>query len=65
MKKRKMKSKGKKLYKNTHGKTFRVVRNYKIRYLDKQREMLSARASFYPISLANRFCFIYLLYFEL
>jgi hypothetical protein len=40
MKKRKMKSKGKKLYKSTHGKTFRVVRNYKIRYLDKQREML-------------------------
>jgi hypothetical protein len=40
LKKRKMKSKGKKLYKNTHGKTFRVVRNYKIRYRDKQREML-------------------------
>jgi hypothetical protein len=35
-----MKSKGKKLYKSTHGKTFRVVRNYKIRYMDKQREML-------------------------
>ena len=25
---------------------------------------LSTNPSFYPISLANRFCFIYLLYFE-
>jgi hypothetical protein len=40
LKKRKMKSKGKKLYKNTHGKTFRVVRNYKIRHMEKQRETL-------------------------
>jgi len=35
-----MKSKGKKLYKNTHGKMFRVVRNYKIRYREKQKEIL-------------------------
>jgi hypothetical protein len=40
LKKRKMKSKGKKLYKNTHGRMHRVVRNYKIRHMEKQRKML-------------------------
>ena len=40
MKKRKLKSKGKKLYKNTHGRMHRVVRNYKVRYMDKQKKML-------------------------
>jgi hypothetical protein len=40
LKKRKLKSKGKKIYKNTHGRMRRVVRNYKIRYMEKQRKML-------------------------
>jgi hypothetical protein len=33
-----MKSKGKKIYKNTHGRMHRVVRNYKIRYMEKQKK---------------------------
>jgi len=40
LKKRKLKSKGKKLYKNTHGRMYRVVRNYKIRHMVKQRKIL-------------------------
>jgi hypothetical protein len=40
LKKRKLKSKGKKLYKNTHGRIRRVVRNYKIRHMEKQGKML-------------------------
>jgi hypothetical protein len=37
---KKNKSKGKKIYKNTHGRMHRVVRNYKIRYMEKQKKML-------------------------
>jgi len=40
LKKRKMKNKGKKIYKNTQGKMCRVVRNYKVRYMVKQKKMM-------------------------
>jgi hypothetical protein len=40
LKRRKLKNKGKKLYKNTHGKMYRVVRNYKVRYMVKQKKMI-------------------------
>jgi hypothetical protein len=41
LKKRKMKAKGKKIYKDTYGRMHRVARNYKIRYMEKQRKMLN------------------------
>jgi hypothetical protein len=42
MKKPKRKEKGKRSYRNTHGKWYRVRRSYKIRYKNKQRETLRA-----------------------
>ncbi|MDH4242080.1 MAG: hypothetical protein OEW48_21165 [Phycisphaerae bacterium] len=40
MKKPKLKHKGKKLYKNTHGSMYRVVPNYKHRRMIQHRKML-------------------------